>query len=552
MGEAAETNVHRKDAKTPKRIKAILVHGTFATNASWDDDPEDKISRDGGDPSNRKHMRELENKSTGVFVPALRAQLAEVANGAQLTTERFLWSGDNRHQARRAAAVALVDRLKRGFPTRYDPSEEAYTDERLVRPNGAAAPDDKEFDEIFVIGHSHGGTIARLAMGLVSENEAPTGVITFGSPFVRFKPRELDTVCNVLRWLVRVIAFLSLVLIVGLAMADALPFNEFFDDQAKTGAVYAVLVLLVGFLLDWGIKRVRDALRATQEMLHRDYDPTPTAKVGFLSYHAIFDEAGVWLRILSFITWVFQTIVVTTLNSAYFITFMVIFGMIYGGFAWFGYPSPEWTNRIFSPLVVSYREVAPFFGLQTQATLETFCVAKWLPGGVIISGFVTFVVLVALTMIAAPIALLLPTLLRSSGIGFGGEPFRWSLASEIDVDRTANPASELRVLFLPQAWLSGRLQHNYYYDAPKLHQEIAARMRHWSITPRQADWSVFERYPLWTLRALFQAGVILLMMSGAMFFSADLARDFDPIYQQTGAFCDPKQENAPTPFLQSE
>ena len=216
--------------KAAKRVKVILVHGTFATNASWDDDPLDEITRDGGDPKNILHRRQIDNKSTGVFVPALRKLLREQGEGVELVTERFLWSGLNSHEARRAAAVALALRLQRGFPTRYDPVEQDYTAERLTGPQGREVPADEEFDEIYVIAHSHGGTIARLAMNLLPEEAKPTGVITFGSPFVRFKPRRIDSVTRILSWLIRVLAVLALGLIVLLTLGDALPGASLFDD----------------------------------------------------------------------------------------------------------------------------------------------------------------------------------------------------------------------------------------------------------------------------------------------------------------------------------
>ena len=123
----------------------------------------------------------------------------------ELDANQYNWSGYNSHDERLASAIGLKKHIEAVLTKDYEKHGRDY------------------YDGVYVIAHSHGGTIARLAMnlwdkdhdhykadkdelrhddhcphckqerhGVVGPNsvDRPTRVITLGSPFVTFEPRK--------------------------------------------------------------------------------------------------------------------------------------------------------------------------------------------------------------------------------------------------------------------------------------------------------------------------------------------------------------------------
>ncbi len=171
-------------------MKIYTVHGTFAHEAEWDNwlDSDDESAAD----------------DTRAFVHRLCQRLrAQGIEFEKLDHSQYEWSGGNSHEERRMAAVGLKKHIEADLNETYKKHGRDY------------------YDGVYVIGHSHGGTVARLAMNLwdkdfdyyepADEKEfvhddkcmtcmrarhgkvgpskvpRPDGVITFGSPFVRFR-----------------------------------------------------------------------------------------------------------------------------------------------------------------------------------------------------------------------------------------------------------------------------------------------------------------------------------------------------------------------------
>lgn len=200
-----------------RRIKVYTVHGTFAHEAAWDDWHE---NLDADDPS-------------APFVNRLSAYLQdEGVTFEKVDHEQYNWSGGNSHDERRIAAINLKRRIESDLIQQFDGANDL---ESAIR--------DHYDGGIFVVGHSHGGTVARLAMNLwdksynyyepllgdiemeishedkcpvckqsrgirddrPNEIPRPDGVITFGSPFVRFEKRALGLVSTqILIWVLRI------------------------------------------------------------------------------------------------------------------------------------------------------------------------------------------------------------------------------------------------------------------------------------------------------------------------------------------------------------
>lgn len=216
-------------AGKPRRVKIFTVHGTFAHEADWDNWQDDESSK-------------LDPRLERTFPNRLRDELAKQGVAFdKLDHTQYNWSGGNSHEERRIAAVGLKKLIETVLTKAYAEHGRDY------------------YDAVYIIGHSHGGTVARLCMnlwdkdagyyvepksyddpkhfeehrklllsddecptcrrerhGLVAANSVPrpTGVITFGSPFVTFEKRGggLLTV-NIAVWLFRILFAIPVIVV---------------------------------------------------------------------------------------------------------------------------------------------------------------------------------------------------------------------------------------------------------------------------------------------------------------------------------------------------
>jgi len=207
-----------KPAGAGRRIKVYTVHGTFANEAEWDNWPDE----------------EAKEEDARAFVHRLRLRLLE--KGIAFNKEdhsQYEWSGGNSHEERRMGAIGLKKHIEADLTESYKEKGRDY------------------YDGVFVVGHSHGGTISRLAMNLWDKDfdyydpsdEAefrhddkcmtcmrarhgkvgpshvprPDGVITFGSPFVRFEPRRGGLLtAKIGVWVYRALFFIPLLILFGI------------------------------------------------------------------------------------------------------------------------------------------------------------------------------------------------------------------------------------------------------------------------------------------------------------------------------------------------
>jgi lipoprotein NlpI len=206
----------------PRRVKVFTVHGTFAHETDWDDwDRADEAK-----------------KPQRAFINQLAGHLKERGVALEeLDHTQYNWSGGNSHDERRVAAIGLKKMIQEELTKSYDRHGEDY------------------YDKVFIVGHSHGGTISRLAMNLWDkdddyydpiktaqfdelkhDDECPTclrirnghmgrnsvrrpdGVITFGSPFVSFEKRSLGLfTARLSAWVFRILIAIPLGLLLYLA-----------------------------------------------------------------------------------------------------------------------------------------------------------------------------------------------------------------------------------------------------------------------------------------------------------------------------------------------
>ena len=229
-----------------KRIKAILVHGTFAQDTHWDD-------------------------PNGEFATKLKAHLRE--KDAHLDVDEFRWNAKNDHEKRRVAALRLRDVVAKELQ--------------------------EDHDALYLVAHSHGGTVTRLALNSLPAGPRPTGVFTFGSPFVRFRPRNIQVVTKWGLWLGRILAFLLILL-----LANSLYQGGIFGANNAVAMVFiAAICTALGFVFIYWLparieRFVRERLVQERDFLTSRFDPAEETVTPYVCFHATFDEAGLLLRIL--------------------------------------------------------------------------------------------------------------------------------------------------------------------------------------------------------------------------------------------------------------
>lgn len=231
---------------------AILVHGTWATEAEWCKPDSD-------------FCRTLQTAFAGPlkFVP-------------------FGWSGWNLHRARIAAGnelAAHIDRVSNEFPRA----------------------------KIVVVGHSHGGNVIRYALRQETTAERVSGVVTLATPFIHVDPRPPT------KWLLIVIkAFaiealaISFLIVVGGLIYLVV---ELFDSRGAQQAIKSLghltyilimpaILFVFGLLrqvyvnqIGWFIGTVAQTLAKRQAQILFNIDPPVIENLPVLSIEVHADEA---------------------------------------------------------------------------------------------------------------------------------------------------------------------------------------------------------------------------------------------------------------------
>jgi len=232
------------NARHPE-IVLTLVHGTFAPNAEW-------------------------THSESPFCMTINELLKN-----KVAFRKFVWSGENTHQARLVAAKALQIDLYRAL-------------------NEAPRA------EHFIASHSHGGNIALYAMRDVDLSAHIKGIICIGTPFIVCKRRDTTKESRLRGGIWSTIGALLLLAAVGGLIASFLP--ELIGALVG-GVCFVVLFSLFYDRIRKALKRrseqrfpstVQNAQRRTEQI----YLPTTNLPPVFC-IRTFSDEAFDWLWTLS-------------------------------------------------------------------------------------------------------------------------------------------------------------------------------------------------------------------------------------------------------------
>jgi hypothetical protein len=223
-----------------------LVHGTWARDAVW-------------------------TREDSFLCQSLRRHI-----GQQVIFERFGWSGENSHMARRTAGLelrSLLVQLRAKYPSSWH----------------------------YVIAHSHGGN---LVIHALRDEDAPVGidgVACLGSPFLIGKARDLKASAGLVKSAIRVAAFvLALGLFVGIFLGT-MSLTPLSPPMAIALEALSVIVsvslgvYMAVWLAPRTERRLLNAATSKSDTLVRTRFPHVQG-VPFLCVSFAGDEAGIFLR----------------------------------------------------------------------------------------------------------------------------------------------------------------------------------------------------------------------------------------------------------------
>lgn len=226
----------------------ILVHGTFARDADWVNDPQSPL---------RQRLEKL----------------------GDVEFEIFKWTGGNTDADRFAGAEDL---------------------QQAIRPVVQQSPGAKHF----IIGHSHGGNVILRALDGFSDAAHIDGVVTLATPFINCQPRDLDQLMKKLRGGAMVL--LALVALafhiwghdpVAGGLKWMLPQVTEWPAIVTTATVLVWLAVASYLWLKVFSKTgpVQAQAKARQEQILAEFDQPGDIAVPFLSVATNYDEAAIVL-----------------------------------------------------------------------------------------------------------------------------------------------------------------------------------------------------------------------------------------------------------------
>ena len=291
-------------------------------------------------------------------------------------------------------------------------------------------------------------------------------------------------------------------------------------------AYWLLAVSLPGRGLDWMQREVVHL----RERLPKKYDPRPSGSVPFVSYHTPGDEAGVHLTNFGFITWLIQTLSLTSVAVAILGFGLAVLVGIDTLMQWSG-SKDGLAGLVGITSSASLLDALAYLPAQIWSALggpdartmmlgtDKLHLVPYLPGAMINSVLTLLLSTVPLALLAIAAATLVSARLRGSGKVFGSEKLAWTLANRIGVTRRANDNTMLRTLFIsPEAWRHGELAHCYYYKSGAVISDLANRIadpgKHKPDAPSPVP-AYLSLAACWTVVGLFMLSVFAAVVPKA-------------------------------------
>lgn len=251
------------------RYVITLVHGTFAASASW-------VKEDSKLCQSIKH-----------------------ALDASIRFERFIWSGHNSHAARLTAGEALGRQLVQ--------HREAYPQSRH-----------------FVIAHSHGGMVTLYALKNPNLQNAISGIIFLGTPFIKTSAFDLYPLFSLFSLGLGCLAFVA-------SMLTAIVVMGMLGLSTSIGAFLGLLLMAASFYLIDAVRTssLKQLVAIQGRALQRLAIPQISTPILVASSGR--DEAKAWLSSLSNIARIGgsapEALIVIWAYSLFFFFFSFVIGL---------------------------------------------------------------------------------------------------------------------------------------------------------------------------------------------------------------------------------
>lgn len=383
---------------TEDKTKTIfLVHGTFARDAAW-------------------------TKANSTISKLLYKRGVE--DGYDVVIKEFIWTGDNSHVARLTAARSLAEKLR----------EETSNN-----------------TNVYLICHSHGGTVARKAIDLLEERECPKSVVTFGTPFINFEKKNtyIAYVCAKFLGLIFSLGIPLIILITTYLFPLFEPLD--FSENKLFPLIIAFIPFVLLFPLFFKFPNVfRKKLEKSAEALGENYHSDDRNPVPFYCFVTVFDEAGLVLKAWSLITNFFISIQLAMILS------LLFFGLVALGLFFLPLLAPDYFRYVYFALFptldgnIIFKEGSD--GVETWAQVMLFV------------NLGVFSVLMLFFLLAWPLSLITPWLLRRQKFAFGEEGIFGNIAMNIYVSALPHLNASIIRKYFPWKNLSGKLRHSAFYE----------------------------------------------------------------------------------------
>lgn len=374
-------------------INIILIWGTFARDADW-------VQQDS----------------------FLRQNLREHLD-PEIDVDFHIhdWTGGNTHKDRNDGSVSLANTIT---------ELKMQSDRRL-----------------FVIGHSHGGSVANNAMNYLRENTKPDGIITMGSPFFIVRPRNIY-----------LIGFMIAIMTFFFSFTVLAQIGEYIDASDEISKLYFNSIIFMALILAIGSTSYVKHGKTLKDSESKSKGLSKSHEIPILSINTFPDEANVLLNFWTLFTGLFQAVWAL---AVILLPLQIVLTI----------------NELVSA-ASQIDGVSGLFGL--IVVLQFFIMAIALAVVVGMAGLVALSIFLLSLAVGA---------IRGQFFAFGGESKLWHLFYKIRISKLANPQSESIFVRSASPLFQGELRHSSFYNDEVTCRIIASKIRDWEVIPSPLRWA---------------------------------------------------------------
>jgi hypothetical protein len=399
----------------------------------------------------------------------VKNRLAE--HGIQAKTELFEWSGKNTHPERIFWSERLTDKL-----IEYGKNQRT-----------------------FIVAHSHGGTIADMAISNTERDFWPEGVITFGTPFIYVYPRKYQNFIRMAKF--SVISLIVLFFMYCFSYASAtfrfMPNIYILSFVVITGIFSSILFYLK--VMNW----LRSWLGRSSECANVLFERDRENSLPFICYTSIFDIAHIglntWSGATSILRWIPYLLLIILLSAIPSLFFSAQY-LIFGG------------SDVASALIAIRDYLQPFIPsfVISDTNYDMEIVSRYIILAFFLGSMSFSISMIIVIILSIPFSVAFSWLLRNHKYGYGDEGPLWHVTHDIGIRKRPNKQSLQIRTFYPKAYLHREWMHNYFPYHQDMPASVAQHIVEWPgslLNPGEKSLGILY----WTLLQALMAlcGIIL-------------------------------------------